>query len=89
MEENDTMNPDYQKGFNEGYIFAKYLPELSEQLSKTELKSNRGIGFQDGRKEFISEQVKEKFPDWLKGNRTNSDKTPPNKGKDRSIEPDK
>ncbi|WP_149242246.1 hypothetical protein [Dyadobacter sp. 32] len=89
MDENDTIDPDYQKGFNEGYVFAKYLPELSEQLSKTELKSSRGIGFLDGRKEFISEQVKDKFPDWLKGNRTNSDKTSPGKDRGRSIEPDK
>jgi len=89
MEENDAIDPDYQKGFNEGYVFAKYLPELSEKLSKAELKSSRGIGFQDGRKEFITAQVKDKFPDWLKGNRTNSDKAVPGKDKSRSIEPDK
>jgi len=89
MDENEKIDPDYQKGFNQGYAFAKYLPELSEQLSKTELKSNRGIGFQDGRKEFISEQVKDKFPDWLKGNRMNPSKSFPTKDKGRSIEPDK
>lgn len=89
MEENDSVDPDYLKGFNEGYIFAKHLPELSDQLSKTELKSSRGVGFQDGRKQFISEKVKDKFPNWLKGNRTPSEKTDPGKTKGRSIEPDK
>lgn len=89
MEENDPIDPDYQKGFNEGYLFAKYMSEISEQLSKIELNSTRGTGFQDGRKEFISEQVKDKLPDWLKGNRTNSVKTSPSKDKGRSIEPEK
>ena len=88
MEENDKIDPDYQKGFNDGYIFAKYLPELSEQLTKTELKSQRGIGFQDGRKEFISEQIKDKFPSWLKGNRPVKDNTGPSKSIDRDITKD-
>jgi hypothetical protein len=84
MEENDTIDPDYKKGFNEGYVFAKYLPELSEQLSKTELKSSRGIGFQDGRKEYIAELFKDKFPNWLKNDRSsiNVKTSEKNKGKD-------
>ena len=74
MEEHDTVDPHYQKGFNDGYIFAKYLPELSEQLSKTDAKSPRMEGFQDGRKEYISEKAREthllkqplqKIKDWI------------------------
>lgn len=81
MEEHDTVDPHYQKGFNDGYIFAKYLPELSEQLSKTEAKSSRMEGFQDGRKEYISEKAKEKFPDWLKKDRSAPVRTEPTKDK--------
>ena len=66
--EKETEQPDpaYVKGFNEGYAFAKYMPELSEQLSKTEAKSLRMRGMQDGRKEYLAEVAKDRFPDWLK-----------------------
>lgn len=80
--EKETQQPDssYLKGFNEGYAFAKYMPELSEQLSKTEAKSLRMMGMQDGRKEYLAEVAKEKFPNWLK-----RDTSPPH----RSFSKDK
>lgn len=78
-------DPAYVKGFNEGYAFAKYMPELSEQISKTEAKSQRLMGMQDGRKEYLNEVVKDKFPDWLKKDRTVSS-LPISKNKDKDID---
>ena len=83
--ENEQSDPTYVKGFNEGYAFAKYMPELSEQLSKTEAKSPRMLGMQDGRKEYMAEIAKDKFPDWLK-----RDRTPPARSvsKDKDLDKD-
>lgn len=82
----ETQQPDpaYVKGFNEGYAFAKYMPELSEQISRADAKSPRMIGMQDGRKEYLNEVVKDRFPDWLKQkDRYITDKTlAKSKGKD-------
>ena len=65
MEENETPHPDYLKGFNEGYMIAKYMPDLSEQLAKTADDSIRIKAFKDGRKELILEQSRERLPAWL------------------------
>ena len=85
--EDNQYDPAYRKGYNEGYAFAKHLPELAEKLSKVEIKTPRGVGFKDGRQQFIAEAQKEKFPSWLKGNRTN-DRTKQSKHRDRDIEPE-
>ena len=87
MEDENKVDPDYIKGFNEGYVFAKHLPELSEQLSKTTLQSSRNIGFLDGRKEYQSEKLKNKFPSWLKGQRPIKDTKSQTKDVDRGFEP--
>lgn len=87
MDSNDKVDPAYLKGYNEGYLFAKYLPELSKELSKTQGNTPRSIGFKDGREEFVSEQLKDKFPSWLKGKK-NYEQTKQSKHKDRDIEPE-
>ncbi len=75
--EKETQQPDpaYVKGFNEGYAFAKYIPELSEQISKSDAKSPRMIGMHDGRKEYLAEVAKDKFPDWLRRDLSSSGKS--------------
>jgi hypothetical protein len=83
MEQNSTVHPDYQKGFNEGYSIAKLAPEIAETLSKAQTQSERMKGFKDGRKEFLLEKEKAKdlMPGWLKDDTpTKSDKS---KGKDK------
>ncbi|MEA5426385.1 hypothetical protein [Arcicella lustrica] len=87
MEDENKVDPDYIKGFNEGYVLAKHLPELSEQLSKTVLQSSRNMGFLDGRKEYQSEKLKDKLPAWIKGQRTAKDTKTPTKDVNRDIEP--
>lgn len=61
-----SINNEYQTGFNEGYIIAKYLPELADQLRQVKSESLHMNGFRDGRNEFIHERAKEHAPQWLK-----------------------
>jgi hypothetical protein len=92
MTEEQAISPDYQTGFNEGYIIAKYSPELAGQLANINEASLRLTGFQEGRDQFINEQTKERLPSWLKGNRFEEKPITPNKslskGKDKDIEPE-
>ncbi len=77
----------YQKGFNEGYIIAKHLPDLSNELAKVEPTTPRIEGFHDGRTQFVLEQTKEHRPAWMNPDRhigTEHDKI-----KDRGKEPER
>lgn len=91
--EEEKVSSDYQNGFNEGYIIAKYNPELAGQLAKVTQDGLRWTGFQQGREQFLKEQVKERMPSWIKGNRSEKEDQTPNKnmekGKSKDIEPDK
>lgn len=69
MEETEKIDPHYKQGFNEGYIIAKHLPDLSENLSHVKSNAPRVAGIHDGGKQFILEQTRERHPAWLKGNR--------------------
>ena len=88
MEDNTTVPPEYQKRFNEGYTIAKYMPELAQQLSSAMKDKEPSNGFQDGQRQFLSEQVKEKLPAWLSGNRPTKAQPQPDRNKDRGIEPE-
>ena len=66
MEETEAPHPEYLKGFNEGYLITKHLPDLADKLSGVLGDSLWGTGFQDGRQQLILEQVKDRLPDWLK-----------------------
>ena len=68
MEENETVHPDYQRGFNEGYKLSTLAPEMADILSKAEGNGERMKGFKDGRNQFLLEKEKSKefLPDWLK-----------------------
>lgn len=86
MEETNNIDPDYLKGFNDGYIIAQYEPELAEKLSKVEAVSPRIIGMQQGREQFIKEQLKEKLPNWLKDNPTPDRTITPYKDQNKQID---
>jgi hypothetical protein len=89
MEKEETVSPDYQTGFNEGYTIAKYNPELSGQLSKISVESERFTGFQEGREQFIKEQVKDRLPNWVKGNTPEKNLGTVEKGINKDIEPER
>jgi hypothetical protein len=73
---------DYTKGFNDGYIMTKHLPELSEKLSGIDSDVPRIDGFKEGRKQFVLDKARETREQWRsqdKGHPRQSDKS---KGKD-------
>jgi hypothetical protein len=72
-------NNSYQTGFNEGYLIAKHEPDLSDKLATMKSDTPRIDGIQDGRREFILEQIKDK-------NTSRNYKEPtPDKSKNRNI----
>jgi len=91
MEETTKVDPDFLKGFNDGYLIAQHEPELAEKLSKIKAVTPRIIGIQQGRNQYLNEQIKDKRPSFLKDNhpfteKSDLDKT---KNKDREIEPER
>jgi hypothetical protein len=89
MDDQDTVEPDYLKGFNEGYTIAQHMPELAEQLASVQNESSRMAGFKAGRDQYSAERMKDRMPSWLTGSRPSKEQDPPTKSKDRDIEPDR
>lgn len=92
MEENNSPHPDYQKGFNEGYLMKKHLPDLADKIVHAIDPSERGTGFRDGKAQCELEQKNDRYPRWLRDDRlSNLDKgKDETKGKDRDdMEPEK
>ncbi|GAB3732253.1 hypothetical protein [Spirosoma lituiforme] len=88
MEEQDNVESEYVKGFNEGYTISQHKPELAERLAGIDSDFIRLVGFKAGREQFQKEQLRERLPDWLKGDRSNKERIEPEKSKDREIEPE-
>ncbi|MGA0556801.1 hypothetical protein ACO2Q8_09135 [Larkinella sp. VNQ87] len=89
MEDNDKVEPDYLKGFNEGYTMAQYQPELAEKLAHIETDFIRAVAFRDGYQQYHKEKTRERLPSWLKEDRFSKDTPSPDKDKTRDIEPEK
>lgn len=88
MPEDQTSELNYKKGFNEGYIITKHLPELSDQLSQIKNETPRIDGFKDGRNEYFQEKAKERMNSFLKTDISN-DRTIEPKGKNNKDDLDK
>jgi hypothetical protein len=71
MEDNETVNPDYLKGFNEGYLISKEMPELAQQLSNINSQAERIVGMKDGHEQYTKEQI-DRTPKWLREDRLTS-----------------
>ncbi len=73
FEENssDIVSPEYQRGFNEGYILATYEPEIGNAVSLAEGMTERLSGMKDGIEEANLEKEKEKWPTlpWMNKNK--------------------
>ena len=89
MDEQDEVEPEYLKGFNEGYLITQQKPELAEKLATIDSDFIRLVGFRDGRKQYQMEQTKDRLPSWLTGDRSRNNPNTPTKSKDRDIEPEK
>jgi hypothetical protein len=56
-EEQDDVDPDFLKGFNEGYIIAHYNPELAGKLAEINSGLSRITGFKAGLEQFQAERI--------------------------------
>lgn len=52
---------DFVKGFNEGYLIARELPQFANDMAKFMPDSERGVGFKDGIDQYAKDIQKEKI----------------------------
>ena len=57
-QDQDKVDPDYLKGFNEGYILAQHSPELARNLANINSESSRFAGFKAGQEQHQAEQIR-------------------------------
>lgn len=57
-------HPDYIEGYNQAYILMQEYRELADHLAKSMSQSERGMGFKDGREQYIVEKSV-RIPKWL------------------------
>jgi len=88
-DEQTTPDAGYIKGFNEGYIITKHMPELSDCVVQARNESPRLEGFRDGRKQLVLEKIAEqhKTPLLLKTDKDKETRAEPKK--ERDLEPDR
>ncbi|MBE7172471.1 MAG: hypothetical protein INR73_17935 [Williamsia sp.] len=94
MEDIEPVDPEYLKGFNEGYIIKQHMPDLADKLASSVGDSLRSQGFKDGRNEVLRERERERYPKWLRSDRLSSleDKELRSKDRDKDkedIEPER
>lgn len=94
MENDEKVDPNFLKGFNEGYLMALYLPETADKLINMSDENPRNAGFKAGRDQLLAEREVNKniLPPWLRNlydRDQPSIELSPDKEKDRDVEPDK
>lgn len=58
----EQLDPQYQKGFNHGYLLAKHKPELMKQIEKSLTSATEYTkGILHGRAEYRMEKMKQKL----------------------------
>lgn len=80
----EKLDPQYLKGFNQGYLIAKYKPELMKHLENA-IKDITpfGKGFLHGRAEHRMEKMKSKLRISSKENPSRSKQPTTQKGKSK------
>lgn len=89
MEDENKIEPEYVKGFNEGYTLAQHMPDLADKLAKIDSDFIRLTGFKAGREQYQAEQVKTRLPSWLTGERPAKGPDALDKNRDRDIDLEK
>jgi len=88
-DEQTTPDAGYIKGFNEGYIIAKHMPELSDCVVQVRNESPRLEGFRDGRKQLVLEKIAEQHKTTLPLKTDQNKDIRQEPRKDRDLEPDR
>lgn len=71
-----SVDADYLKGFNEGYLLREAMPELAARLEKAlDETTMRSAGFKNGYRQYeLDKDMQRQFkPDWLKGRGVDQD----------------
>lgn len=79
MDQDDHISPEYLKRFNDGYLIAKHMPELANQLKNAS--KDLGDGFRNGIDQF-EKDAQSPLPAWLRTDRLS------NLDKDRDLDMD-
>jgi hypothetical protein len=69
--DNPTYDTEFIKGFNEGYLIAKHLPDLADSLAQVKNETPRIEGFRAGHEQFVREEVI-KQPGWHRHDHSDS-----------------
>lgn len=72
----------YVKGWREGYILTKHLPDMAKDLAASKNKTPYFEGFRAGKDEYLREQMRERLPKWLRDDFNSTDPYMKTKGKD-------
>ena len=51
-QEEEEVDPDYLRGFNEGYLLGQHNPELAQTLASIDSDFMRLVGFKEGLEQF-------------------------------------
>lgn len=92
MGDQEKVEPEYLRGFNEGYLLARENPELAQKLAGIESDFIRLVAFKDGMAQFQKEIEKVPLPKWLKQDhvsREQHDTLSKDNQIDRDIEPER
>lgn len=91
MEETtEIASPEYVAAFNDGYLIATHLPDLSIELTKSLTNSDKSKGLSDGVRQHFNEKTKDLEPEWLKDDFNKSDNVTKDNDKTKgSIDLDK
>lgn len=66
MDTNEQIDPEYQKGFNYGYMIAEHIPNLAQQLSTATGDGAKFVGLREGIEQYTKELDKKLTPQILK-----------------------
>lgn len=58
MSEEEKVTPEYLKSHEEGYIMAKYAPDLAQQLASIKPTTPELVALHDGIKTYVFEKAK-------------------------------
>ena len=64
IEVEEPIDPEYLKGFNDGYLLAQYRPELAAALAKAKDDSPHMLGIRDAIALYSAELSKQYLPEF-------------------------
>lgn len=79
----------YVKGWREGYILTKHLPDMANDIANSKNKTPYFEGFREGKSEYLREKIVSFRPKWLIDRFNETDPQMKTKGKDPNKDIDR